>query len=50
MSEKKRQRRSMLDNTDSSFVKEITQDPLNKSMDIFRAKNGNNSNTNLSKT
>jgi hypothetical protein len=52
MSEKKRQRRSMLDNTDSSFVKEITQDPLNKSMDISRAKNwnANNSNKNLSRT
>lgn len=47
MSEKKKQRRSMLDN-DSSLVKEITQDPLNRSMDIYKSKFANYTQSNKS--
>jgi len=49
MSEKKRQRRSMLDNTDPSIIKEITQDPLNRSLDIYKSKFAGHLSSNISK-
>ena len=41
MSEKKKKRNSILDKNDTSSFKNITQDPLNKSLDYYRAKYGN---------
>lgn len=52
MSEKKKQRKSMLEQNDSGFIREITQDPLNRSLDLHKSKYANftNSHNNLSST
>ena len=39
----------MLDN-DSSLMKEITQDPLNRSMDIYKSKFANHTQSNMSQS
>lgn len=39
MSEKKKKRKSMLENYDSSLIQEFPQDPLNQSQDINKTKN-----------
>lgn len=48
MSEKKRQRNSVLDKNENSLVKNTAQDPLNKSLDYYRAKYGKSVNDNQS--
>lgn len=41
MSEKKKARKSMLENYDSSLIKDFPQDPFNNSQEVYKAKYAN---------